>query len=114
MTVGVITRLRADMKHVLLRLALWALLTVNVVSISSSLYLFRYAIYCGLGIGFLAVLIYVPTLILVVSTMLYKGGGIVTKARNYVLGANVVFIALLLLQGICFSCVNTCVENLQR
>jgi hypothetical protein len=103
-----------DVRHVLARIVVCATLAINVVSMGASLYLFRYAIYCGLGVGSHSLLVYVPSLILLTSTYLYKGGGAVAKARNAVFVLNGLYIVLLLLEGTCFSCVDACVENLQH
>jgi hypothetical protein len=99
---------------VLIRWIIWIVLAINITSIGASLYLFRYAIYCGLGVGSYSLFIYVPSFILVVSTYFYTGGGAVAKARNYTFVVNAVYIAFLLIEGVCFSCVNTCVESFQK
>lgn len=104
---------RSELRQVIARIVVSAILIINVVSIGGSLYLFRYAIYCGLGVGVYSVLIYTLSLLLFASTYLYRRGDLVAKARGVVLVLNVFYIALLLFEGTCFSCVDTCVENLE-
>ena len=81
---------------------------------AESLYLSRYAIYCGLGMGHLSLLFYVPSLVVLMTTCFYRGGGALAKIRNGIFVLNALYIALLLIEGTCFSCVDSCVENLQR
>lgn len=104
---------KSELWQAMARIVVSAILIINVASIGTSLYLFRYAIYCGLGVGVYSVLIYTPSLLLFVSTYLYRRGGLVAKARSVVLVLNLFYFALLLFEGTCFSCVDTCVENLQ-
>lgn len=103
-----------DLRHVTARVAASAILAINVGSIGWSLYLSRYSIYCGLGVGHLSVLLYVPSLVLLMTTCFYRRGGALAKARNGVLVLNALYIALLLSEGTCFSCIDSCVENLQQ
>lgn len=103
----------SDVKNFLIKLVVWVVLALNVVAIGASMYLFRYAVYCGLGIGVYAVLMYVPTLVLVAATYFYNGGRVVIKIRNYIFVLNGLYFALLLFQGTCFSCVDACVESYQ-
>jgi hypothetical protein len=105
---------KLDLRHVTARIVASAILAINVGSIAESLYLSRYAIYCGLGVGHLAALFYVPSLVLLMTTCFYRGGGALAKIRNVVFVLNALYIALLLIEGTCFSCVDTCVENLQQ
>jgi hypothetical protein len=102
-------------KYTFITMVSCLVIAVNLTAIIISLYLFRYSIYCGLGIGSYSLLIYVPTLFILLFTYFYKGMAIVVKARNFAFMINVIYIVLLFLIGkICFSCVNPCVENLQR
>lgn len=105
---------KSELRQAVARIVVSAILILNVASIGASLYFFRNAIYCGLGVGSHSLLIYVPSLALLLTTYLYRGGGMVVKARTVILVLNVLFIALLLFEGTCFSCVDACVESLQR
>lgn len=87
-------------------------LVLNLSTITYVLFVFRYSIYCGLGIGMYGILLYVPSLFLMMSTYFYRCSiGVVSKIRTAMVLVNAIFVSIVLFSGVCFSCVNSCVEN---
>ncbi len=108
------TRIGGKIKTVFIPWGVGVTLVFNLSAIIFILFLFRYSIYCGLGIGVYGILLYVPSLLLVVATYFYKGSiGVIRKIRIAVALVNAIFIASAIFVGLCFSCVNSCVENFQ-
>jgi len=86
----------------------------NVIAMGASLYLFRYAIQCGLGVGVYSLFFYIPSLLLILLAGTVVQTKLLARTRNVLLLLNAIYIGLLLLQGTCFSCVDACVEALRE
>lgn len=86
---------------------------INAAVMGITLYLFRSALQCGLGVGVYSLFFYIPSLLLVLLTGIRAQGRFLVRARNALLFLNAIYIGLLMLQGTCFSCVDACVEALR-
>ena len=105
--------LKPQLRNSLVGFVLSAIMLLNVAVLGAILYLYRFSIYCGVGVGTHAVVAYVPSLVLVVASYFFlKASTALHTLRNGLVIGNVAFLALLAIQGICFSCVDTCVEGL--
>jgi hypothetical protein len=92
----------------------WLALALNGGLVGAILYLFRYSILCGLGIGSFATLVYVPSVVLLVLTFFCKNTGRAARQSRWcVLAINGLYVGLVLFQGTCFSCVDECVNHLR-
>ncbi len=89
------------------------LLVVNVSAILATLYLFRFSLACGLGIGVYSLWLYLPSALLALGACPFAKARCLKVFRNIVVGLNVVYLGVLLVQGTCFSCVDECVQEAQ-
>lgn len=91
-------------------------LTITVLLyISYILYIFRYSVLCGKGVGIYAVIGYVPFALISIFLVGYSRKISKPLLRRMEVGAlvvgNAAFLAVIILYGTCFSCVNQCVEE---
>src|SRR5690606_28426439 len=86
----------------------------NAIAMGLSLYLFTDAIRCGLGVGVYSLFLYVPSLLVLLLTGLLVRTKLLARTRDVLLLLNAMYIGVLLVQGMCFSCVDACVEVLRQ
>lgn len=91
-------------------------LTCSVAAyVACIVYIFRYSIWCGKGVGVYAVLGYVPFILSSLLLYVVFRGNPMSSYRLFeisvLLLSNLIFMGMLMIVGICFSCVNQCVEN---
>ena len=91
----------------------WMAIASNAAAISLSLYLFRYSIFCGLGVGSYSFILYVLSLLLIGASMIFSKTATAVPMLKVLFIVNAAYILLVLAQGLCFSCVDACVETSQ-
>ena len=91
-------------------LLVWMAVASNATAMGLSLYLFRYSIFCGLGLGSYSLLFYLPSLLLVFVSAMSEKTPSAALALKVLFVVNGAYVILMLVQGLCFSCVDVCVE----
>lgn len=89
----------------------WSAVAFNVAVLVYAAYASRQPIFCGLGVGSHAVLLYVPGFFALLGTYAMNTPGRAAMwARRVALVFNGVFCAILVFEGVRFSCVDECVR----
>lgn len=92
----------------------WSYVVILSAFMVYVVWIFRLNIYCGKGVGVYAVLAYLPLLIAGIVLFIFRKKSCGSKnfwSSTLIVAINGVFIVFLIIVGVCFSCVNSCVSE---